>query len=513
MEGAPLVGLVFIDDDEELVNTAWGALTGFDELADFRPMLVTSQEVRLRSPNHLDEETVKHLGLVPAGGTPPSDPDNVGGEEAASSSSCRRFALGTGKPADVLRELTNAGASQLVVATRSALMRADLPAVNTLLDLSTVTSPGTLIELRHAVSSRGNSQTGSQVQARSRVLHIWTITALHSRDATDFRRLEAKHGPFWGLTRDGDVHAIQGLDHVLDYRQRKHVREIISGQRGTQLNEINTSTLNALQPRSATTRQWRQYTPLPEIQPELLVEEPQEARGLTLNQGVNFAVTVLFVILAAVAVRFAMVLANSGVSLPTMLGVTLPLAVLCLNYPVVGDIVRTVKSSASPGSIYTQIARAIEATRSEGAFSVPFSHLLTLRQVSWVKGESRKLEISIRDREPADQAAIFATIAEVFTVPRSSTRWVLETARCNFSATRSLVWFVTVLFHLSKPRYFAVPATYASQEEAAAFADAWQTFVGPCRLRDMSDESPEFAQQCKENPGSTNNVTRVRELR
>ncbi|MGO1944480.1 MAG: hypothetical protein ACTH1Z_08765, partial [Ancrocorticia sp.] len=276
------------------------------------------------------------------------------------------------------------------------------------------------------------------------------------------------------------------------------------GVAATSLSEINTSTLNALQDRATTARTWRNYTPLPDVTPQLLIEEPQEIRGVKLNQSVNFAVTVLFVILAALVVRFAALLSHEGLTTGNMLGAGIPLIIIVVNYRIISDIVQTVRTSASPTAPFVAMFRALEdnAGNLGRAFALPFTHQLRIHSITWVKGESEKIEVTISDRETADCSQILATMNEVLAPPSPSTRWVLEAGRADFTVGRSLVWLATLFFSRSAPQYFAVPDALTRPEEAEQFAQSWRELVGPCRLK----EAPEVL------TGSAPLAARLREL-
>lgn len=473
MDGATFIGLAVVDDDAALTASSIQCIvTEFEDLAQFHPTLVLADRV-----------------IVPAGAAELISA--IEGEDlhAATSSQLAEFELEGLDPARLANTLLGAGLTQLLLTTPAIASSAPLPAVNTVIDLSTATGPLTAIRANTLAQDRTSRKT----------LHIWTVTALRGSDGEDVRRLIAKHAQVWGLSRDGESRMVQGLDHVLDYRQRKHLNEILTGSAPTRINEINTSTLNALQTRKATATQWMSYTPLPELTPELLIEEPQEVPGFKLNQSVNFTVTVLYVILIAVAVRFAL--------LGNLLGTALPLLIAAINYPIITDIGRTVRSSASGGAQFAQLFRVLQASASDlgRSFDLPFVHLLQIHPVKWVKGESEKIEITIKDREMSDCQDILEAAHQVLTPANDESQWVLEAGRADFTIGRSLVWLVTLLFHASKPRYFALPTQITSEEAARAFATHWCQFVGPCRLTQSTEEAAEL-------PGASARAARIRDL-
>lgn len=469
-------------------------LLSADPLArSMHPVLITASHLRLLA------EDVEVLDALRTRTCAPLAVTRISGEVAEIAT------VGT-TPSRLVRalaELVEEGIVRLVVGTRGLLAEGwDCPSLNTLIDLTTVTTSTAAQQLHGRTLRLDPAWPG-------KAAHNWIIACLPSSnslvpDSREYARLRIKAEHLWGPSRDAadpEGTITRGIDAILDPVQR----EILSAPSPLKdpVRDLNERTRKAIPPRAESHRLWHLGTTV----------SARIRSGVKLREDARFAFessnTPLSVLLGAVAlllsaVAFAVsVLVRmgpaQGLPAPFVLIALLVLTALFLLFgigiPALKETLFLWRTRSHPVALYHRGARAVlQALQDSGSVSG------AIDPASILVEEGSRLRIEFSAGSASEKALLHQCLAELFTpiglgrprhiiilgpmpeIERSSPahlpgplRWSLDLGIVLVNAAMS-----------SRSHYLAVPAALGTTKEAAMrFESAWNRAVGPARVVDL----------------------------
>lgn len=469
-------------------------LLSADPLArSMHPVLITASHLRLLA------EDVEVLDALRTRTCAPLAVTRISGEVA-------EIATAGTTPSRLVRalaELVEEGIVRLVVGTRGLLAEGwDCPSLNTLIDLTTVTTSTAAQQLHGRTLRLDPAWPG-------KAAHNWIIACLPSSnslvpDSREYARLRIKAEHLWGPSRDAadpEGTITRGIDAILDPVQR----EILSTPSPLKdpVHDLNERTRKAIPPRAESHRLWHLGT----------TASARIRSGVKLREDARFAFessnTPLSVLLGAVAlllsaVAFAVsVLVRMGpaqaLPAPFVLIAFLVLTALFLLFgigiPALKETLFLWRTRSHPVALYHRGARAVlQALQDSGSVSG------AIDPASILVEEGSRLRIEFSAGSASEKALLHQCLAELFTpiglsrprhviilgpmpeIERSSPahlpgplRWSLDLGIVLVNAAMS-----------SRSHYLAVPAALGTTKEAAMrFESAWNRAVGPARVVDL----------------------------
>lgn len=427
-------------------GAAGGARRCYDVLlsdADLRalsPVLLTGREVRVP---HGREELLERLRERTGADLPARDD----GWSLRASAGAARAELVL-----AVSRLVAEGRVRLVVGTRGLLGEGwDCPAVNTLVDLTTVTTSTAVAQLRGRGMRLDASWPG-------KVAHTWSVTCLLPAGAglvssTDLDRLRRKADSTWSVApraedddRPGDPVIETGLAAVLGPARLRTLDRLAAGAAPADVEALNAATAAGLDDRAGERRRWM-------------------AGAFTgpARRGRSGAV------LDAVAVAGAAGLLRRG----------------------------------SPAALWSAAARAVlDAMIATGRLDAPEGRpgpeLLVLGGGAGTDGGSETV-VALTGADAACRSRYAEVLCSLLSVPgRRRPRFVLEVMPVALTRTGSRPpgplrrWLAGLLGWRDwgpggRSLYLAVPSALASsRSDAETFMAAWRRRVGPCRLHLVS---------------------------
>lgn len=230
-----------------------GALRTFDRLAvdpvtaGLRPVLLTSRHLRVRA------EDASHIADSLAGilGIPVDVVDGIGPVRDLQASG-----IGSGRVVGAVSDLIRRGEVRLLVGTRGLLGEGwDCPAVNTLIDLTTVATASGTQQLRGRTLRLDPAWP-------DKVAHNWSVVCLIPSDVdlddcAESERLHRRHSHLWGPSADGDGRIVSGAGHALPTAAIDAWHRVLDKDASTSVADLD-GILRAHWPtRSETRAQWR----------------------------------------------------------------------------------------------------------------------------------------------------------------------------------------------------------------------------------------------------------------
>ena len=428
-------------------GAAGGARRCYDVLlsdADLRalsPVLLTGREVRVL---HGRDELLERLRERTGADLPARDD---GWSLRASAGEARAELV------LAVSRLVAEGRVRLVVGTRGLLGEGwDCPAVNTLVDLTTVTTSTAVAQLRGRGMRLDASWPG-------KVAHTWSVTCLLPAGAglvssTELDRLRRKADSTWSAAprtedddRPGDPVVETGLAAVLGPARLRTLDRLAAGAAPADVEALNAATAAGLDDRAGERRRWMAgaFT-------------GPDRRG---RSGA---------VLDAVAVAGAAGLLRRG----------------------------------SPAALWSAAARAVlDAMTATGRLDAPEGRpgpeLLVLGGGAGTDGGSETV-VALTGADAACRSRYAEALCSLLSVPgRRRPRFVLEVIPVALTRTGSRPpgplrrWLAGLLGCRDwgpggRSLYLAVPSALASsRSDAETFMAAWRRRVGPCRLHLVSD--------------------------
>lgn len=461
-----------------LVGTA-GALRTFGVIvADtathtLRPMLVTGAHTRIaaRDADVLVPALGELLG-IPVAAVPLLEDTQVAEVHAPG--------VGAERLVRAASVLLTRGTVQVVVGTRGLFGEGwDCPAVNTLIDLTTVATASATQQLR------GRTLRLDPVWPE-KVAHNWTVTALLPPSfpleaQPDGSRLRRKHARLWGLDSDGPSRVVRGLSIALPSAAQAGVRAVTAKDADASIDALNE--MLVLPPREKTRVDWRIGEPYVDREGvSALVARRATApvfrtsvRGSRALGGALGGATSLAV---GGSILSLATLEDAGV----IVSFALIAAAVWLGIPLAKAWSRERAQVSRTAATYRRIADVVwRSLRSAGRVAAVSAHPVVVESE---RDGLTTVSVETPDAAPADQRTFADALAELFG-PVRTPRFLLQTGQGGRA------WIVRkVLGRSGEPQYLPVPAAIGRRrEDAEAFAALWEREVGPCALHAM--DSPE----------------------
>jgi len=464
-----------------LVGTA-GALRTFTSLVSdaatsgLRPILVTGARTRIatRDADVLVPALGEALGVAVAAAPL---------LEATDISEVHAPGVGVAALVRAASDLLSQGTVQVVVGTRGLFGEGwDCPAVNTLIDLTAVSTASATQQLRGRTLRLDPAWPG-------KVAHNWTVTALLPptfplEAQPDATRLRRKHARLWGLDADEPSRVIRGVSIALGATQREMLAAVLEKDAAASVDALNARLV--LPERARTRARWRvgdDYTDREAVS-ALVPRQPQTPVFRT-SRRVWQALGGAFggVVAAAGGGAAAVALATGAIAGPEVGLVAGAAAVIAGIVPAVelGWGWRQARVLlADDAEPYRRVAGVVwEALRRAGRVAdVPAA--LSVSQTDERDGEAL-VTVEAPSASHADQRTLAEALAELFGAVRTP-RFLLETGQGGGSAV------VRAVLRRSSRRgaeghFLPVPSLIGRRrEDAEAFAAAWSREVGPCVL-------------------------------
>ncbi|QBR88547.1 DEAD/DEAH box helicase [Microbacterium wangchenii] len=378
--------------------------------------------------------------------------------------------------------LLTRGAVQVVVGTRGLFGEGwDCPAVNTLIDLTAVSSASATQQLRGRTLRLDPAWP-------DKVAHNWTVTALLPSSfplqaQPDATRLRRKHARLWGLDVDDPARVVRGLSIALSAGQRAAVDAVLAKDENASVQALNAA--SPLPERRATRAQWRigaEYADR-EVVSALVPRRPHTPVFRTSAPASRAVGAALGGVLAASAVAGAGA-ASAGALVSPELGIVAGITVVVAG---IGNAVplaatwRQTRAQAAAGSEpYRRIAALVWAALRRAGRVADTEPAIVVVEADPQAGLI-PLTIEAPSAARADQQVFADAMAELLG-PVRTPRFLLETGRGGRSAA---VRFALRRAARREPagHFLAVPSLVGRRrEDAEAFAAAWEREVGPCVL-------------------------------
>ena len=458
------------------------------------PVLITASHLRLLA------EDVEILNALRTRTCAPLAVTRISGEVA-------EIATAGTTPARLVRalaELVEEGLVRLVVGTRGLLAEGwDCPSLNTLIDLTTVTTSTAAQQLHGRTLRLDPARPG-------KVAHNWILACLPSSnslvpDSREYARLRMKAEHLWGLSRDAadpEGTITRGVDAILDPLQRETLST--PSPLKDPVRALNERTRNALPPRAESHRLWHLGTTTASARIRSSVKLRKDARFAFESSNTPLSVllvidSLLFSALAfAVSVLVRMRLAQDLPALFVLIAFLVLTALFLLfgiGIPALKETLFLWRTRSHPVALYHRGARAVlQALQDSVSGAIDPASILV--------EEGSRLRIEFSAGSAPEKALLHQCLAELFTpiglgrprhviilgpmpeIERSSPahlpgplRWSLDLGIVLVNAAMS-----------SRSHYLAVPAALGTTKEADAIRIRVESRRGSGPGRGSADE-------------------------
>ncbi|MFS0713193.1 DEAD/DEAH box helicase family protein [Microbacterium sp. 2P01SA-2] len=466
-----------------------GALRTFDVLAtdaataDLRCILVTGSTTRIAT-RRVEPLTAAWSAALGIEVTAVASAENPAVSEISAPGV---GAAGFVRAASLLLER---GDIEVIVGTRGLFGEGwDCPAVNTLVDLSSVATAPATQQLRGRALRLDPAWP-------EKVAHIWTVTALLPPEspidaAPDLSRLRRKHERLWGVHRDDPERIVRGLSGLLTTEQR---RLLVSDARPS---AEDLDALTVVEPREHTRALWRigeDYLDRESTDATVVrrVDEPTfRTRGradAALGAGTAAAGIIATAALALVVAGAVGAAGPAGL----VAGVAALIGALTMGVPVARAWWRARRAHADAPELYGRVAgTVVAALRRSGRLGDAAMPEVIVERRDDARG-IQYLEVRLTGASADEQRVFTAAMAELLgpvTTPRfllqvdaggqtAVVRWLLKRAGGAGGLPRS-----RGARGRGHAQFLSVPAAFGlAGARIRAFADDWQREVGPCAL-------------------------------
>lgn len=457
-----------------------GALRTFDLLsvedvtAGLRPVLLTAQHLRVRAHDALDlaDALAELLGepVDVAEGTGPVRDLEVRG-------------VGSGRIVGAVSELIRRGDVRLLIGTRGLLGEGwDCPAVNTLIDLTTVaTSSGTQ-------QLRGRTLRLDPAWAE-KVAHNWSVVCLIPSDvdlddSSEPGRLRRRHSHLWGLSADGDGRIVSGLGHALPTAAFDAWERVLDKDASTSIGDLDALLRERWPTRSRTRSEWRigeRYEP--REREVVAVRRTSRAPLLRTAQAAGAGAVGAFVAGTAGVGGLVGLLIASGAEAAPLLWTALALGggTVAATVSSLRMLARLLRDRRRPAEIYRAaaiaVARALHDAERIGR--VDESAIVARPDVA----DPTRIRIELGGS--AHDARVIADAVEELFAPVRTPRFLLRIDSAGLPRLRLLERLAD---RLSPGRtLLAVPRLIARRRgDAERFREHWQALIGTCTLHELT---------------------------
>lgn len=462
-------------------ETAAGALRAYDFVvndpltATLNPVLLTADRIRVPAARaeELAAALTAHVGSAvqvrPGGVGPWRDLDAPG--------------VGAGRIVAAVSALMSAGSVRLLVGTRGLLGEGwDCPAVNTLIDLTTVTTSTGAPQLRGRTLRLDPTWP-------EKVAHNWSVSCLIPADvalddATEQRRLTRRHGHLLGLSADEDGRIVRGLGNALSHGARQTLNRVLGKDPETSVSALGDLVRTEVRPRSATRTAWRiGETYVAEEREALAVRKASVSTLVPTTRALRSAMPWAVLLGMAGSAGITALVANTipitpaaGVGIAVTMGAALSLG------GGVGPLVRERRRRRDPAASFRGAAVALTRALTEmGRIRPRDEAAIVVRD----EGDRMRIEVS-----GPDQRVVADALEELF-APPSAPRFLLRTDRDDVGGRASLIGMVAAMRHadLQGAAFLAIPRVIARRRaDAEAFLRHWRENVGAAELIELRGE-------------------------
>jgi superfamily II DNA or RNA helicase len=380
----------------------------------------------------------------------------------------------------LVTEAFELGLTRCVVGTRGILGEGwDSPSLNVLVDLTSVTTPTSVQQLR------GRSIRKDPDWPR-KVAHNWDVVCIargFERGDADLRRFVRRHGRYWGITDRGRV--VKGVSHVdpaLAFGLSVHGFRRMSFDRSTR------RSLSWVDRREESHDLWRvgeEYENSSRWSASLDVRDLKIRTTYTLQESLAAVVRKLRVSIVLVLLSFllgALLLLGPVGVLPELIGIPLVLAVaatLFFNLRSAYRLGKTLLVEQRPDAILRDAGHALLLALQDSELIDKNIAPGSVRVIEKPEG----YEVSLMDATPEDAAVFVRSYRQMFSPVRDQRYLILRDERRLPNRTLRYLWILLrplfPWFEDYPPAYHPVPDVLATRKEnAEAFARHWHRYVG-----------------------------------
>lgn len=457
-----------------------GALRAFDIVAvdpitsSLHPVLLTSQHVRVRAEDA--------AGIADALGDLLGEPVGVA-DGAGPVRDLQVRGSGSGRVVGAVSELIRRGDVRLLVGTRGLLGEGwDCPAINTLIDLTTVaTSSGTQ-------QLRGRTLRLDPAWPE-KVAHNWSVVCLIPSqvdldDGSESGRLRRRHSHLWGLSAGGDGRIVSGLGHALTAPAIEAWGRVLEKDPSTSIEDLDALVHEQWPSRKSTREEWRIGDAYRSHERETIaIRRSSRAPLLRAGQTASLGAAGGFVAGTAATGALVAVLAVSGVSFAPVLAVALALGggAVTATASALRVLIRTLRDRARPAEIYRAATVAVARTLHDAGRIARIDESAIIARPD--DADHTRIRIELGGSAP-DARAVADAVEELF-APVRTPRFLLRMDAAGLPRLRTLERLAD---RLSPGRtLLAVPRSIARRRgDAERFRDHWQALIGTCSLHELN---------------------------
>lgn len=456
-----------------------GALRTFDLLAvdpvtaSLRPVLFTSRHLRVRADDaHAIADSLAEILDAPVDVV-----DGVGPIRELQASG-----VGSGRLVSAVSELIRRGHVRLLVGTRGLLGEGwDCPAVNTLIDLTTVATASGTQQLRGRTLRLDPAWTG-------KVAHNWSVVCLIPSDVdlddgSESDRLRRRHSHLWGLSADGDGRIVSGVRHALPAAGLDAWQRVLDKDPSISIADLDALLHEQRPTRSETRSQWRIGEPYrPREREVVTVRRSARSPLLLTRQAASAGAIGSFVLGVGGTAAVLAVLAVLGFMTSVPLAVALVAAggLVAAASSALRVLARTLRDRSRPAEIYraaaTVVARALHDARRIG----PVDESSIVARTDHADRTRIRIELG----GSAGDARVVADAVQELFAPVHTPRFLLRIDTAGLPRLRAIERLAD---RLSPGRtLLAVPRSIARRRgDAERFRAHWREVIGPCSLHEL----------------------------
>jgi superfamily II DNA or RNA helicase len=401
---------------------------------------------------------------------------------------------GSAAVVEAVSDLVTEGTVSLIVGTRALLGEGwDCPAINTLVDLTSVATSASTQQLR------GRTLRLDPAWPR-KVAHNWTVTTvvppeIRTDGQPDLARMHRKHGRVWGLSREDSTQIVRGIGIALTRGHLDLLTGIVRKSAEFSVPDLDHQIAVSLPTRAQSYADWRIGEPYTDRERVGMSLPTRSVRPFRTGVALEFVFAALIGLLGiagvTVLVALPLLFSRGAAFAVALLVVVLGVVVLSL-IPLVRDLGLALRQRVDAPATYRKVVTAL-VTALHGMGRIREYGQGDLRVVVLRDGPTAvHVEAGLAAGPLGDQRLVADALTELFG-PVRSPRFLLQVNRGDPLGSRhpvlNLAIWVTGLF-ARRQRFLPVPTAIARRREyAERFAAAWRREVGPCRLIEM--DSPE----------------------
>lgn len=441
----------------------FGLLASDHALAGLRPVLLTANHLWVRQNDA--EYLANRLSSLLQAEVSPSD-------ATANATELTVHSVGTGRLVGAVSTLITRGEVRILVSTRGLLGEGwDCPAVNTLIDLTTVSTSTATQQLRGRTLRLDPDWP-------AKIAHNWSVACLVPptvglSDTGEISRLQRKHSHLFGPSCDESTLMTTGLEHALNEHAREQLDAVITKRPGASIAALQHAALACVLPREESLRAWRIGEPYEQIERDRLVVRTTRSSALTLAFPPVFAgspATFFIAAGASLGVGFAVsLLGNIALPATAFVAACTGIGAFASCSRAGARAISRWRARRSPLDTYQRAAEsivdALKHARRVGDH-MPIEVTVTSSPAA---NAGTLIAFAVRGA-PKDRRVVSEAITELFG-PVRAPRFLLRCAPRRVAAREVLL---PVPQHIAKRR-----------ADAEYFVQRWEERIGPCELVEL----------------------------